>query len=85
MRLAALVLSLLLAPACAIGYASGDRAIGFAVGDATLAACNDDEECPEVSGGTLSEPFTDLFGRLFNAITGAVGGAVSGGAAGASQ
>ncbi len=83
-RLITLATLTLFLSACAIGYSSPKRAFGVAVGQSRLASCNAEEGCPEVKGGAISEPFSDVFGRLIGAVVGAVGGAFGGAAAGAS-
>ena len=73
MRLITLATLTLFLGGCAIGYASDERALGIAVGQARLAACEAGEDCPEVQGGAISEPFSQVFGRLLGAVTGGGG------------
>ena len=64
---------------CAIGYAGNTRAVGIAAGDAKLAACSAEQDvCPTINGGTISEPFSKVLGNLFGAVTNVLGGAFRG-------
>ncbi len=64
---------------CALGYANTERAFGLAAGDAKIAACSAEQDaCPTINGGTVSEPFTQVLGNLFGAVTNVLGGAFTG-------
>ena len=64
---------------CAFGYAGSTRAYGIAAGDARLAACSAEQDaCPTIEGGTISEPFSKVMGNLFGAVTNVLGGAFRG-------
>ncbi|MEE8607496.1 MAG: hypothetical protein V3S55_07830 [Nitrospiraceae bacterium] len=64
---------------CAVGYANTERAFGIAAGDAKLSACSAEQDaCPTINGGTVSEPFTQVLGNLFGAVTNVLGGAFTG-------
>lgn len=63
---------------CALGYANTERAFGLAAGDAQLSACSAEQDaCPTINGGTISEPFSKVLGNLFGAVTNVLGGAFS--------
>ncbi len=64
---------------CAVGYAGKTRAVGVAAGNAQLSACSaDQDDCPTINGGVVSEPFTRVLGNLFGAVTDVLGGAYRG-------
>ena len=74
-----LLLAGVLLSGCALGYANTERAFGLAAGDAKLSACSAEQDsCPTINGGTVSEPFTQVLGNLFGAVTNVLGGAFSG-------
>ncbi len=74
-----LLLAGVLLSGCAIGYAGGTRSVGIAAGDARLAACSAEQDaCPTIVGGTISEPFSKVMGNLFGAVTNVLGGAFRG-------
>lgn len=80
MRIYGLIAILCLAVSgCAVGFANTERAFGIAAGDAKLSACSAEQDsCPTINGGTVSEPFTQVLGNLFGAVTNVLGGAFSG-------
>lgn len=80
MRIYGLIAILCLAVSgCALGYANTERAFGLAAGDAKLSACSAEQDsCPTINGGTVSEPFTQVLGNLFGAVTNVLGGAFTG-------
>ena len=64
---------------CAVGYAGNTRVVGIAAGNAQLSACSAEQDvCPTINGGVVSEPFTRVLGNLFGAVTDVLGGAYRG-------